>query len=352
MFTAFPVGTVLNAFNGNKSDIAHQYSNITIQFPSRINAMALDPSLIEERLDNTYSAGEIIITTALFKSITVSKIDDISDQVITTRPSLVLHAIELMRCALDVKQQFKITINDPNNFKHSGLGSSSSLIAGVMCAINELYGSPITARDLVAYAARNHGEETKDEKLLSPVQCLGGSAVAGLYEGCLSILVGKNRVLYSSNLPQQDIIIGIPSDYKPLNADELMVLESQAMPNFVATGLKYRENIAYQLTHHVIPELMEDNSDALKDLIYNYRFNYGSIVNCSFCYPRIIDIAEQLRPLYYSKDVSVLGLSSVGPAFFAVSTDTELVKTTFEKQGLKCIFTKVYNGKFKIDQLS
>jgi predicted sugar kinase len=351
MFTSFPVGLVLNSFNGSMGDINHQYSKVTIQFPSRINTMALDSSQIEERMDNTYSAGEIIITTALFKSIMISKISDDCDKIFTTRPSLVLHAVELMRNALSITQKFKVTINDPNNFKHSGLGSSSSLIAGVMCAINVLYGSPISPRNLVAYAARNHGEETQDENYLSPVQCLGGSAVAGLYDGCLSILIGNNKVLYSSNLPDQNIIIGIPSDYKPLNADELMILESEAIPRFVATGLKYRENIAYQVMHQVIPDMMENDLDSLKNLIYNYRFNYGSIANCSFCYPKIIEIAEQLRPLYLAREVSILGLSSVGPAFFALSTNPKLVQSEFEKQGLRCILTKVYNGKFKINQL-
>ncbi len=351
MFKSFKVGTVLNSFSGILSILNYQNSEVTIEFPSRINAMALDPSQIEERLDNTYSAGEIIFTTDLFKSISVVKVNCDSDRVFTTRPSLVLHAVELMRKALNITQKFEVTIHDPNNFKHSGLGSSSSLIAGVMCAINVLYGLPISARDLVAYAARNHGEETIDDNQLSPVQCLGGSAVAGLYEGCLSILVGKNRVLYSCDLPEQHIVIGIPSDYKPLNADELMVLESQAMPKFVATGLKYRENISYQLTHQVIPDLMESDSDSLKKLIYEYRFDYGSIANCSFCYPRIVNIAEQLRPLNSSKEVTVLGLSSVGPAFFALTTNSQLVQSAFESQGLKCILTKVYNGKFKIQTL-
>ncbi|MGL4759471.1 MAG: hypothetical protein ACRCXZ_09105 [Patescibacteria group bacterium] len=350
-FQKFPVGKVINQFSGNIGPVDSTYQKVVIQYPSRINTMALDPSRIEERADHTYNAGEIIITLELFKTISINKNQSQSDSITSSRPSLVLHALELMRKALKTEDYFDVVIDDPNSYKHCGLGSSSSLISGVMCAINQLYGSPITAKDLVAYSARNHGEETGDDKFLTPVQCLGGSAVAGLYDGGVSVLVGNNRVIYSGDLNCDHVVIGIPKYYKPLNSDLLMILEQEAMPKFVNTGNLYREKIAFQVLHDVIPGLIESESKPLKDLIFNYRFNYGSIKNCSFGCPEIVEISDNLRHLYTSDEVSVLGLSSVGPAFFAVTNNPDYVRGVFEEQDLKCIQTKVYNGKFKVDSL-
>ncbi len=144
------------------------------------------------------------------------------------------------------------------------------------------------------------------------------------------------------------VVVGVPIEYQPKDSAELMHLENQNMDKFISTGKKYGPIVAYQLLHEVLPGMKEGSLDALGNIIYKYRFEYGSIDNCSFAYPPIINIANKLRLLYSNKDVAILSLSSVGPAFFAVTKNPEKCVQVFESNGLKCIKTKINNEGYKV----
>ena len=51
----------------------------------------------------------------------------------------------------------------------------------------------IKGNDLIKYLAQNHGEEIDGEDFyLNPVQCIGGSAAAGIYKAGLILLAGES----------------------------------------------------------------------------------------------------------------------------------------------------------------
>ncbi|NJK71183.1 MAG: hypothetical protein HC932_02915 [Thermales bacterium] len=132
-----------------------------------------------------------------------------------------------MQKALGVNHGFEISVENSKEIRHAGLGSSSGLISGVMACINELYGNPISAQNLVKYSAQNHGEEIdKDDESLIPVQCIGGSAASGLFNGSVLILAGESEVVTNIAIEKKyKVLIGIPKDYTPKDSEELMRLE-------------------------------------------------------------------------------------------------------------------------------
>lgn len=181
-FPIYDVGYVFNPIV-NKYDIEKlKFKNIEIDYPCRLDAMAIDPSAVVYNDELKYQPGEVVISIEKFINIKIKVIDqkggkvEISDK--TKRAVLAKHAYSLITKALNIYPSLFIEVIDSDIPKHCGFGSSSSTIAGVSAAINELYGNPINAIDLIKYVASNHGEEVSDQDTehLKAVQCIGGGA--------------------------------------------------------------------------------------------------------------------------------------------------------------------------------
>ncbi len=314
--------------------------------------MAIDPSRIVPNAKHCYTPGEIIFVVGMLKTVHVAIRHDY--QIVihpnTKRPSLVRHAALIMRQAFGVNTGFDIEVKNSHEIRHCGLGSSSGLIASVSVAINELFGNPIDRASLIRYLAQNHGEEIDgDQDYLEAVQCIGGSAAAGLIPAGVIVLAGESRPIATMNVPKEySVIIGIPSDFHELDARSLMSAERKNMHKFISTGKKYGPRIAYRILHEVLPAMTEQNLGGIGDVIYDYRFNMGSIRNCSFVYQGLMTKSLLLARLKRQGVAEVLALSSVGPAFFAVTKRPSMVRAVFRKAGLTIHQTTIHNDGYVV----
>jgi len=84
------------------------------------------------------------------------------------------------------------------------------------------------------------------------------------------------------------------------------------------------------------------------DVIYDYRFNMGSIKNCSFVYPKIVSLTNKLTFLKEKGIVDVLSISSVGPGIFAITKNKNKCVNAFKEAELKVITTEIENNKYRI----
>lgn len=353
-FAPIPVGTVMNSgVNLTNKPTLISTGMVTIHYPARLEAMALDPSKVAERKDRIYDAGQIDLTVSIYKHVTVQVIpgeDEIIISDSTPRQALVRHAAEVMKQTIGFKQSISIQMSEDLSLRHCGLGSSSGSIAAVASAINELFSRPLSPATISRLCAQNHGEEIDDDNThIIPVQCLGGSVVSGNYEGGLLIIAGRATPIFTMNIPSTlSVVIGIPNDFTHPDSSLLMQQEANNMNGFVETGEKYAQNIAYKMLHSVLPDLAHGSLEACKELVYQYRWNMGSIRNCSFVLPRINDIAESLRKYQHDPDIALFSLSSVGPGFFALTSNPEKVIKDFEALNMQTITTKVHNGIYRI----
>ncbi len=352
-FKPFKVGTVFNPMKVRFSGIRPRLKSVKIRFPSRLNAMALDPGKITTNKNLVYSPGEVIFVVKIYKDIHIritkekGKIE-ISNS--SRRRPLIKHAALLMKSVLGVDDGLYIDVRNEKELKHCGLGSSSSLIAGVAAAVNEIYGNPVGPDLLARYAAQNHGEEiSANDDYLVPVQCIGGSAVGGLFDGGLKVIAGETCLIQSMNIPQEyKAVIGVPKDFEERDSKVMMDLEIKSFNKFLKTGLKFGKQIAYNILHKLLPAMVIGDLSAVGDVIFDYRFNMGSIENCSFVYPKLIKLTNKLSDMKRSGLADVLAISSVGPAIFVVTKNLIYCKKIFEKNGLKTIVTRIENGKYKI----
>ncbi len=352
-FTPFKVGTIFNPPRNHLAEIKPLYKKISILYPSRLNAMALDPSKVTVNHNMQYSPGEIIFKVKIYKKISVEILNDTHKIYISEnskRKPLIKHSALIMRKALKFKNGLKIDVDNENEIKHVGLGSSSGLIASVACAINELYDKPIKRDDLLQYLAQNHGEEINNhDDMLSPVQCIGGSAAAGLFDGGMIVLAGKSRVIASMKIDgNYKAVIGIPKDFKELDAQTLLYRETKIFDKVIECGKKFGNSIAYNCLHNVLPAMAEGDISAIGDFIFDYRYNMGSIAYCSYTYDKLLSIAKKVAFLKRKGIVDILSISSVGPAFFAITKNYKTCKENFENVNLKTYIADIENDTYKI----
>jgi predicted sugar kinase len=195
------------------------------------------------------------------------------------------------------------------------------------------------------YIVQNHVEEiTNDEEFVFPVQSIGGSAAAGLFGNGMVIIAGEAIVIDSMEISSDyDVIFGVPQDYIPRDSQDLMVDEADNFEAFGSTGQTYSREIAYRVLHECLPEIKLGKLTSLGNLIYDYRFDMGSIKNCSFCYKGLVELGDNLRVIKTSGLAEVIALSSVGPGFFAITKNKDEVVKVFKRNNLKVFETKCYN---------
>lgn len=342
-FPVFAVGTVRSALScGPTSPPDPVADHVLLAYPSRINAMALDSSKIVPNGDSAYLAGELLVACDLPRHVEVTIVDD-GPAVQTTadcdHPILAKHAALLIRAALGLHERLQIRVTAPDLPPHLGLGSSSGQIAAVAAAVNELYGRPLPPRQLVKFLARNHGEEVDgDSDHLLPVQCLGGSATAGLMPGAVQVIAGAQVPLLQAPLPDGwHIVLAMPSDPVIWDARASLVAEAEYFDAFATTGRTYGPEIAYRLLHDAWPALIDGALRPLGQLLFDYRFRMGSIANCAFSHPDLLATAAKVEHIFTDETADVLTLSSVGPTFAAITRTPQQCEEAFTNAGLRTL---------------
>lgn len=358
-FPKYRYDYIFNPYQGEKiKEIKLLKDGLILKYPCRLDAMAINPAAVCYNDSMVFTPGEVVISTKKYIVVTIKKIESENEFTIsktTKRKVLVKHAFYLMKSILKFNESFYIDVNDDGIPKHCGFGSSSSTIAAVASAINELYGCPITKDDLIKYLASNHGEEISDddENNLKMVQCIGGGATNGLVESGIIIIAGKATTIAKMKYDGK-IIIGVPKDFELKDADYLMEKEEENLYKFKKTGELYSEKIAYNLLHKAIPSIVNGNIKDLADIVFDYRFNMGSIENCSFVYPNMVNQAKKIRKLYENNKCEFLALSSVGPAYFAIVKNEEQLEEctkTFRELNMNIMITEVNNNSYIVNDI-
>lgn len=358
MAEKFPIikaGHIFNKYPKKVNNSLLEKESVIIKYPCRLDAMAINPAAVCYNDSMIFTPGEVVFSLAKYIKVKIDVISPAGGKIEvskkTKRKVLAKHSCLLMYAALGVNPSVKIDVDDKDIPKHCGFGSSSSTIAAVAAAINELYGCPIDNKDLIKYLASNHAEEVSDsnEDELKVVQCIGGGATNGLTDEGIIIITGRSTAIAKMKYKSK-VLVCFPKDFVQKDAKVLMELEEQNLWKFKKTGEEYADKIAYTLLHKVIPDMINGSIKELADLVFDYRFNMGSNENCSFVYDGLMDISNKIRKLYEDKKCEFLALSSVGPAFFLLvnkNQEEECLKE-LDKLNLTVFKSEICNTKYKV----
>ncbi len=345
------VGSVFNKLDKALPRARAVRKRIVLRFPSRLNAMAIDPARIVPTATHIYTPGEVVFSIALFRTVRLRLRDDGELKITESskRRPIIRHAYLLMKKALKFTNGFDIEVDNQNEMRHCGFGSSGSLIAAVAYAINEMYGNPIDDASLVRYLAQNHAEEIDgEENRLHHIQCIGGSATSGAFGGLL-VLAGQSRLIARMEISSDfKVVIGLPGDFRAADSRTLMAAEMRNLNKFLRTGVRFGKTIAYNILHRMLPAMAEGDLATVGDVIYGYRFGMGSIQNCAFTYKSLPSLCGRLAYLKRRSIADVLSISSVGPAIFAITRHPDICAAAFKKEKLSVFQTVVNNKRYQI----
>lgn len=365
-YPVFSVGSMIRKFESKHTPPEAAHRIVNIDFPTRINAVVLDQSKVAPNKEMIFPGGEILFSVGCFIKVRVTMIDAQSGGItfkgFIQREVLAKHAYDLMCNALGVSPALQVEVDEQHVLKHSGLGSSGAVLAAVCVAINEMYDCPISDLELLQYIVGNYGEEVDDgnNQQLQCNPCFGGSISTGLFAGGIQILSGFATPIFETNY-DANVLIGIPNDYIPMSASEEIARHAQylfgdnntddirAQINETAMS----KNIAYEVIHKVMPSLVHGDLSELGKLSYKFSFGNGShsVNDTTWLYPRCNAIAKRISRLFTDEYCTVLGISSVGPAFYAVvenERQEEECLSLFESQHLACSLVPIYNNKYQV----
>lgn len=324
--------------------------NLSIIFPSRINAMAIDPTAIAIECSRRFTPGEILfsIDLPLRVDLSVAEADTPFNSKLL-RKALVSHAIGMMRWLTGFSEKIEVKV-EGKEYPHCGLGSSGRLIAAICSGINEMLGKPVNPDVLQTLLAQNHGEEIiSNDELLLPVQCIGGSASSGLNRGGMQIIAGKSRLIASKDMPENlKIVFAYPSGIPFIDSKTAMQRELEHINEFYKIGEKFKHQIAYRVLHELIPSMNAGEWDAVGEIIEWYRYDLGSNEACSFSHPQMIMWANSLRKAKKSLRIHICGISSVGPGLYAITKDPHSSEEFFKELGLRTMTTNFYNNTYEV----
>ncbi|MGK5630566.1 GHMP family kinase ATP-binding protein [Streptomyces sp. URMC 123] len=357
-FGPVPVGEIRGTRPPVARPVPPTATGLELRYPTRLNAMALDPGKIVASQGGDgggtgFPAGELLLACDLFRTVRVELLSDSEEVTVapdSARPVLARHAALITRSLLGTRQGLRVRVDEAPLPPHIGMGSSSATIAAVSAAINELYGRPLPARQLIKFLVDNHGEEidgTTDR--LIPVQCIGGSAAAGLMKGSAQVVAGNATPTLAAEIPEgYTVLLAVPPGLKRWDGAESLREEARHFDKFRDTGERYAREIAYRLVHHAWPALLDGDVREFGRLIFDYRFRMGSIENCSFSHPRLLEFAGAVEPLFPEGVVDVLGLSSVGPTFFALTRDAAAASERLRSAGLDVLTARPWSEGYTV----
>jgi len=356
-FPIFKSGTIRNSFDGKLVyEAILKHSSVSIKYPTRLNAVPLNLSNFVPNEKYIYPVGEILVSINKFINVTTkylgndSGILNISKS--TKRKALVNHAYKLMCIALDISPSLYIDVNDDDVLKHYGFGSTGATISAVCCSINELYGNPMKHLDMIKYVMSNYGEEIDDGiENLRIVPSFGGSIATGVTRGGI-IVITEMGVPIGTTTYNGQVIIGVPNDYLPSRANEAVNAEVENFGSYnIEQDYEHKESyiVSYNLVHKALPRLAHGDISILSDMIFSQRFTNGGIKQCSFIFPRVNEIAANIKHLYENGKCDMLSMSSAGPAFFVLVSNENYVKECieqFNEQNMTVIMTSVCNNMY------
>jgi len=231
---------------------------------------------------------------------------------------------------------FRIRVTD-HDYKHVGLGSTSTVMIAVATALNDAVGSPLSNVQLRKLIGHNYVEETSDGSLAFGFETGVGPA-ASTYGGMAVMGDSLTLVYHHAFAENKNVFIIIPpTDISSAGTQEFDLLMNRAR----SLDYRDRELKAYLFMMDLIPALEEDDVKKIGEVIWEIEFRGSKRAEVEHHSFEIYHYMSKLR----EAGLEFVGMSSVGPSIAVVTTlDRKKLETILKPLGLKiAIASKVDN---------
>ncbi|MHB8763441.1 MAG: GHMP family kinase ATP-binding protein [Deferrisomatales bacterium] len=286
-----------------------------VEVPSRLHASVLDMNRFDV---GSPGGGGIGFAVSLHCRARATLVGGRDTRIGGNRPALALHGARLFRAVTGFEGGLELELVDHTR-RHMGLGSSVGALAAAALALNEILGRPFDMRNLRRLVAHNYGEEAEGE----PGRLVHGfdtnvGAMAAVHGGMV-VATDDCELLYRVPLPPG------------MRALLLVPL----MPARVASGVPEAEALlglaramdqadarekAYRVLMDLLPAMIRGDFAAVGDVLFDLTGLGSKRAECRLHGSEGAEIYAVLEALR-AQGAEIVGMSSVGPAVFALSAD-------------------------------
>lgn len=338
-FISFPPGQQLKTLGYEKSTyrLKPAKGKITVTAPARIHLSVLDMNRFAPDHPGGGGIGfaiQVYCTAEVECTKTGLEIE-------YSRSAIIENFVAVFKKTVGYTGGFNIRATD-HQYKHVGLGSTSTVMIAVATGMNEALGRPLTNQQLRKLIGHNYVEETADGNIAFGFETGVGPAVST--HGGMAILGDELSLVYHHPFaPDKNVYIIIPpTDISSAGTQEFDLLMNKAR------NLDYRDRElkAYLFLMDLVPALERDDIKKAGDVIWEIEFRGSKRAEVEHHSYEIYHYMSQLR----DAGLEFVGMSSVGPSIAVVTAlDEQALQKILKPLGLRiAIATKVDNEGLKI----
>lgn len=252
--------------------------------------------------------------------------------------ALALHFVQVMRRALGCDVPLHIAVQlDPRMGQHFGLGSSAVLSCGLVWAINTLFGEPLTRQQCRDIVTANFVEGCQG-RLARGLDTGVGTYVA--LHGGLVVVGDSACVAFATPVPEQFKVVVVDCGARRPDTDVPesmeMLQRSRELDSY------YRYYMCYSILMDILPALHAGDWKRFGKLNWEFQFAGTHLSMLQGYYDQGIGLMTAMRDLR-DAGAAVVGMSSVGPALYALTDDAQPIVDACQQRGYTCWVTQASN---------
>ena len=338
-FLTFPPGKNLKTLGLEKKKflLKPKKGKISVRAPARIHLTVLD---MNRFAPDHPGGGGIGFAIQCYCSAEVSctKKETTIDY---NRAAIIENFVAVFKKAVGYSGGFAIKVTD-HEYKHVGLGSTSTVMIAVATAMNEAVGSPLSNTQLRHLIGHNYCEETAEGDIAFGFETGVGPAVSTF--GGMAIMGDELALAYHHPFAEgRNVYIIIPpTDISSAGTQEFDLLMNKAR----TLDYRDRELKAYLFLMDLIPALERDDLKKAGEIIWEIEFRGSKRAEVEHHSYGIYHYMSLLR----EAKLEFVGMSSVGPSIAVVTgKDKKSMEEILKPLNLKvAIATKVDNRGIRI----
>jgi beta-ribofuranosylaminobenzene 5'-phosphate synthase len=258
------------------------------------------------------------------------------------RKPILEHLVRVFSHTVGYSGGFRIRARD-HQYKHVGLGSTSTIMIATITALNHAVGSPLQTDQLRMLLGNNFVEEVSEELIAFGFETGVGPAVS--VHGGMAIMGDELSLAYQHTFAdEKEVYVLIPpSDISSAGTQEFELLMNRAR------DLDYRDRDlkAYMFLMDLVPALERNDLTRIGEIVWEIEFRGSKRAEVEHHGYGIYRYMNQLR----EAGLEFVGMSSVGPSIAIITgKKEEEIRSIMEKLGLTmAIHTRVDNRGLMIE---
>lgn len=327
---------------GDTRRITPVIRRVKLTFPARVHITLLDANRFDV---GQPGAGGLGFAVRMQNLMQVSLADRDQQENAGDYQLVLAHITLVMKKLLGFDGGIRVTLEcDPGLRLHSGLGSTVSVMSACVQGINILFGRPFGTDELRRLVGHNYVEACRG-KLVRGTETGVGSYL--VLNGGFVVVTTELRVVYSGPfLPAHSIALVFPhvmrfSHQEPQDLSELERIKKE--------DLAFRYHKAYVVLMDLIPALYRQDVVVIGDILWRLQFGGNNLLEFEK-YPgggqTILATMQFLR--YGLQPKPIVGISSLGPAVFAVYQDEGALRALCSRCNAEYFLTGVDNNGLQV----